>query len=858
MKQAGFYKLDWFVALLIGLVFAAASISAAPFLERFEFLIYDAGVSLTPRPAGGGEAAQPIAVIALDAASRETMKPWPWPRDRLAEVIEKLARVGPKAIGILLPLAEPQVDPGLVHIRELRERLAKVPPSGPSGRPPAILRELRVLLAQAEKALDGDGALARAFMRVRDRLYLGMHFEPAPAGWTESELSAPPPLPEYMAQQRFAHILDLPGSKAEPIRAIGAKVPLADFAERAVGIGHLNTIADSDGRVRSTPLAVEYAGGYYPSLALLLAARQWTEKPADMVLVLGEGVRLGDRLLPTDARLRLHHGFRREDEREPPFATYRFHEVSSEKVPPSIFRDKLVLIGPAASADYALDGTPSVLLAARTLAAMLDRDFYSRPVWAPWAEAGAFCLALAYLALVLPRLRGRSAIAASLVLVAASLAGGLYLLALERLWLKSATPALLIVAGHLAIGLKRLIQDGRRKAAEEQDAVQTNRLLGLAFQSQGQLDMAMDKFRRLPVDESVLALVYNLALDFERKRQFSKAAAAYDYILSHHPRFRDAAERKHRALQAEKTLLRGPRLAPGGTLILEGGEKPTLGRYELLEEIGKGAMGTVYLGRDPKLNRLVAIKTLALSQEFEAQEPEEVKARFFREAEAAGRLRHPHIVTIYDAGEEHDLAYIAMEYLPGKNLTHYLVKGEPLPLDWVMRIGMRVADALAYAHKHEVVHRDIKPANIVYNEDDDTLKITDFGIARITAATRTRTGVVLGTPSYMSPEQLSGRPVDGRSDLFSLGVTLFELTTGRQPFTGEELATLMYQIANERHPDVLRLRPDAPPCLARIINRALAKDPDRRYASGDDMRADLEQCLKRLPEREREKRRIRT
>jgi serine/threonine-protein kinase len=269
----------------------------------------------------------------------------------------------------------------------------------------------------------------------------------------------------------------------------------------------------------------------------------------------------------------------------------------------------------------------------------------------------------------------------------------------------------------------------------------------------------------------------------------------------------------------------------------------------VLEELGKGAMGTVYLGRDPKLNRLVAIKTLALSREFEGPELEKAKERFFREAETAGRLNHPNIVTVYDIGEEHDLAYIAMEYLPGKNLTHHIACGEPLPLPWVLTVGIRVADALAYAHRNDVVHRDIKPANIMYHEPDDTLKITDFGIARLTDTTRTRTGIILGTPSYMSPEQLTGKRIDGRSDLFSLGVTLFELATGRQPFAGDSLATLMYQIANERHPDVARLRPESPPCLAKALNRALQKDPERRYATGEEMKRDLEQCLKRIADK---------
>jgi serine/threonine-protein kinase len=253
-------------------------------------------------------------------------------------------------------------------------------------------------------------------------------------------------------------------------------------------------------------------------------------------------------------------------------------------------------------------------------------------------------------------------------------------------------------------------------------------------------------------------------------------------------------------------------------------------------------MGSVYLGRDPKINRMVAIKTMALSQEFEANELEEVRERFFREAETAGRLHHPNIVTIFDAGEEHDLAYIAMEFLQGKDLTNNIKPDKPLDFDFILDISCKIADGLAYAHKHDVVHRDIKPANIIYHDADKSIKITDFGIARITATSKTKTGVVLGTPSYMSPEQLAGKHVDGRSDLFSFGAMLYELVSGKTPFTGDSLATLMFQIANAPTPNVRALRTDTPDALVAIIEKLLSKDPDQRYASGDDVKKDLEQC----------------
>ncbi len=227
---------------------------------------------------------------------------------------------------------------------------------------------------------------------------------------------------------------------------------------------------------------------------------------------------------------------------------------------------------------------------------------------------------------------------------------------------------------------------------------------------------------------------------------------------------------------------------------------------------------------------------MALSAEFEGDELQEAKERFFREAETAGRLTHPNIVTIYDAGEEHDLAYIAMEFLKGKDLVPYTKQPNLLPPGKVLSIVERVADALGYAHTMGVVHRDIKPANIMYEPESDTAKVTDFGIARITDSSKTKTGMVLGTPSYMSPEQLAGKKIDGRSDLFSLGVTLYQMLCGRLPFEGESMTQLMFAIASNPHPPIREYNPTLPPWIDAIIDKALAKDFEPALPDGPGVR----------------------
>ena len=398
------------------------------------------------------------------------------------------------------------------------------------------------------------------------------------------------------------------------------------------------------------------------------------------------------------------------------------------------------------------------------------------------------------------------------------------------------------------------------------------------MQGQGQLDAAFDRFRRVPFGDAVMGNLYSLALDFERKRQFNKAEAVYQHMAGYDKDYKDLQAKLNRAKNLSETVMLGGSGAhPGGTMLLDGGavEKPMLGRYQVDKELGKGAMGVVYLGKDPKIGRVVAIKTMALSQEFSGDELVDARERFFREAETAGRLQHQNIVTIFDAGEEHDLAYIAMEFLKGKDLLDYCKDANLLPVPRVLSIVARVAEALAYAHRQNVVHRDIKPANIMYEADSDTVKVTDFGIARITDSSKTKTGLVLGTPSFMSPEQLAGKKVDGRSDLYSLGVMLFQMLTGVLPFRGESMAELMYKIANEEAPDLRSVRSELPQNLADLVALALSKAtadkgskskrgvvnnetpidlvalalskrPETRYQNGEQFAADLRSVIAAL------------
>ena len=270
-----------------------------------------------------------------------------------------------------------------------------------------------------------------------------------------------------------------------------------------------------------------------------------------------------------------------------------------------------------------------------------------------------------------------------------------------------------------------------------------------------------------------------------------------------------------------------------------------LGRYKVLKELGRGAMGLVYLGKDPTIQRFVAIKTMRLDQIDSDDKLQDVKARFFREAESTGRLSHPNIVTIYDAGEENDLGYIAMELIEGTPLKQWARKPNLMPVNEVLLTVATVADALDYAHQQGVVHRDIKPANIMLTKDR-VVKVMDFGIAKMASSSKTQTNIVLGTPTYMSPEQISGKKVDGRSDIFSLGVVLFELLTGQLPFTADNLSAVLFSIAHHPHPAVQTLRQDLPPMVQEIVDRALQKELPHRYRRAEEFAVELRACLQSL------------
>ena len=824
-NRGQFWRADWFVGVLIVLsVLMLHQIS--DLTGALERRFYDFASTSNHR-----QPSDRIAVIAIDDQSVANIGRWPWPRDVQAQMIELLAGAKAKVIANTVFYFEPQSDRGLGYIRKIKETLAAAAGEAPTVANEAIFK----LIEDAEQKLDTDAVLSASIAKAGTVL-VGSNFTLGePLGRADVAM------PAFALKSAIDEVDGFSWSSSK------GQFPLEIIGNAAAGMGHMNQINDVDGALRVEPMLVNYFGKAVPSMALMATMKSLNLETKDIRLNPGESVQLGKLKIRTDEHALMRPQFYGPKDGKPAFAVDSFYDVLNGKIPASKYTDKIVVIGATAvgvGVQFPVPGYPAltpVETIAHIISSILSEHFIAEPAWGVYGSFAAFLLVAAYLIAGLPRLSAGTAALATVALLALLLGIEFGLLAGSANWVRLVLPATLLVLGHLGLTTKRFLMTEAGKLKSDEESAETNRMMGLAYQGQGQLDMAFDRFRRAPLNDALMDNLNNLALDFERKRQFNKAQAVYEHMATWNKDFKDLHAKITRVKNLSETVMLGGASTGNASLLLDGGavEKPMLGRYQVEKELGKGAMGVVYLGKDPKIGRVVAIKTMALGQEFEGDALDDARERFFREAETAGRLQHQNIVTIFDAGEEHDLAYIAMEFLKGRDLVNCCKDGSLLPVHRVLSIIARVAEALAYAHKQNVVHRDIKPANIMYEPETDTVKVTDFGIARITDSSKTKTGLVLGTPSFMSPEQIAGKKVDGRSDLYSLGVMLFQMLTGVLPFRGDSMAELMYKIANEPAPDIRFIRQDLPERLTGILSTALHKQVESRYQTGEQFASDL-------------------
>jgi serine/threonine-protein kinase len=592
-------------------------------------------------------------------------------------------------------------------------------------------------------------------------------------------------------------------------------------------MGFINVFPDKDGVVRHESLVAAHKGRFYRSLAIRSAARLR---------------KFGD--IASDSSGRMAVSFSRDI-----FPSYSLMDVVEGKTQAKRFRNKLVLVGHDSSWTKRYEvpfGPPMSALEIRANAVhnILEGTYLSRPRWAFVTECVVFLYFGLIAAFLMPRLGVRTGGVVVIFSLLPIIIVSSVLFIASGFWIKVYSPSVLLALGYMMVLAREYMVFGNRKQliAEHNEA---NCMLGLEFQSRGMLDMALEKYMKCQVSAPMVQeYLYNLAQDYERKRMPHKAAGVYRHILTA-GKYRDS-EKRLLVLDASDSTsaagFGGAARRGEGTMIAAGaGTLPTLGRYEVSKELGRGAMGIVYLGKDPTINREVAIKTLQYD-EIESEQLPEIKKRFFQEAEAAGKLSHPNILTIFDAGEEHDMAYLAMEVLEGTDLKDYCTEENILPRTEVLRITAEVAEALDYAHDNGVVHRDSKPANIMLLKDG-SVKVTDFGIARVVESSKTQTGMVLGTPSYMSPEQVEGKKVDGRSDLFSLGATMYELLTGHKAFIGDTITGIMYNITNNRYTPIDEVYSDMPKCVSHIVEKLMSKAITRRFKRGSEVAEAIAECL---------------
>jgi serine/threonine-protein kinase len=484
-----------------------------------------------------------------------------------------------------------------------------------------------------------------------------------------------------------------------------------------------------------------------------------------------------------------------------------------------IFRDATVfvdaspaLVGSVATLPSGQFATVSEITASLLADVEQDRTIIA-PSWARALEWLAPALLAIIAVLLLPdRTRKDIAVLTGVAIVVLLLLETLLLYVLN-VRIDLGRPMLLII-GVAALNIWLAVDDKK----ELRDAFKR----GNDFLAAGRLEPAFAEFRRCPPSETVATVMYKLSLAFEEQAKPERAEAVLEWMKRTH------ADRPVSAnLQQKNTA--GPQ---------------RLGRYVIERRIGRGAMGAVYLAKDPRINRPVALKAIPIEKEFEDEELKEARLRFYREAESAGRLAHPNIITVFDAGEDKGLAYIAMEFIPGIPLKKFTDPKKLLAPKRALELCAQTAEALDYAHNQSVIHRDIKPANLMYNPKEGSLKITDFGVARMTDGNATKTGIVLGTPMYMSPEQLNAEKLTGHSDLFSLGVTLYELLAGEVPFQASNIAVLMTKITSEDPAPISQRRAGIPPSIDTVLAKALAKKPEDRFSCGAEMAIALRNCAR--------------
>ncbi len=730
-----------------------------------------------------------IVVVGIDDQSVDNIARWPWNRDLLAQLVFLVSRGSPRAIGLDVFLPE-QVD------------------EDTSGRTGILADEIY----------------------ATGNVILPIYFSLSDVGM------APESAPAWITRSAIAGGKDSGKSSSWPVSARQVYYPSPALAEAAYGFGHINIQYDNDQLVRREQLLIDYDGQLYPSFGLQVAGAYLDVKPDQISLSEDNGLALGKTLIPTDKG-----GQMLVDYRGP---NTSFERVSALKlfngeVNPRTFKNKIVLVGLTSTESKTWIKIPAfgeineVERIATVAENIIQRDFLTHlsAIWAllTLVAIGVFC------ALVLPNVSLTYRIVILLVFLFVVFNFSYILFSSFGILTKPIYPLLELVLFLLAspaIKPKRSARETPEMIpSEAEDRESHPEPTVVSDDSEQQVEVKNQTSTPVVIEEP--AEQAGSDSDSHVRQPNFEETGGRRQTPSPTGQSESSAEQTMKLPETPKLDTSTPTNATPLSLG-EGSSVSQFGRYKIIEVLGKGGMGTVYKGLDPVLDRPVALKTLRLDFAFSPSEMSELKQRLMQEAKAAGKLSHPNIVTIYDVGEEAGLHYIAMEYLSGYTLEDFIQKRGVLNYRIVAKIIMQTCEALSYAHQHGIVHRDIKPANIMLLEDFH-VKVMDFGIARLESTSLTKSNVAMGTPHYISPEQLEGKPADKRSDIFSLGVVIYELLTGQKPFQGENISSLMYRIVNQEPVPPSSVDDKSPVIFDRVVSRAMAKNPEDRYQDAEEI-----------------------
>ncbi len=809
--------------IVIGLFLAGSYLQGPQKVE-------DATFRALSRLVASQDSSRKVALLAIDEESLERLGPWPWSRELLAGAVDRLRGLKVGTIGLMVPLNEPQTPPNLAQMSKSAGSTSS---------------KVRSALRRWVRRLDTDRSLSRAMKKAGNVvLYSGarqVYQDGLASPWSG------PDSPSEGSAAKLRHFLRSIVFSPPLTRSINLEPPLARFEKVAAAVGVLDTVEFTKGE-SAVKLIANTHERFHPTFVTQLLARS-LDVSSDAIRALpGEGVRIGTTRINTAPDFSYYPPPLNEKNAKSGLHLHPLADLWQEDVKHKDLRGATVIVGPTAPGLMSLFGfadrggvAPAVQVA-HALSSLIEQTGFTRPAWFYAGQRGLI-IALAVLVLIPAGFHGRRSLFLAGALALIIFNGGLVALVTRQMWVPVALPALCAACVLAVLSIRRTVEIGVLDV--ERAANEVRLKYAVTLHSQDKLDEAFDEYRRCPRGRVLMEKMYQLGLDFERRRKLDRASAVYEILLTHNAKYQDVRNRLERLNKLGGNY---PGLSPVGSsrdtvLIADTNlEKPMLGQYQLERQIGQGAMARVYLANDLKLNRLVALKVLSMREDYSGTEAVAIEQRFRREAEAEARMSHPNIVTVYEAGKQGDNVYIAMDYIEGTTLEEFTDPDNLLPVQEVLTIGIQTANALDYAHGKEIIHRDVKPSNVLYTRESRLVKVSDFGIARISDGDQTRTGTILGTPSYMSPEQAVAGKIDGRSDLFSLGTTLYQLLSGSLPFIGDSVPAIMLQITREKHRSLTRVRPDLKRRLSKIIDTALEKDPDDRYQTGQEMADALETC----------------